>query len=41
MLVIFAKNVLYLYASRLILGTTVGGLLMCVPIFVAEIADDE
>lgn len=41
MLIIYAQNVYYLYASRFLLGFVGGALSVIVPLMVAEIAEDR
>lgn len=37
----FARNVEYLYIARILAGFTGGGIYVCIPLFVAEIADQR
>ena len=39
LLVLFAQNVYYLYVSRVLFGIAVGGTVVIVPLFFAEIAN--
>lgn len=41
MLIIYAQNVYYLYASRFLLGFVGGAVFVVIPIMVAEIAEDR
>lgn len=41
MIVLFARNVEYLYMARILAGFAGGGIYVCVPLFVAEIADQK
>lgn len=40
-IVLFARNVEYLYMARILAGFAGGGIYVCVPLFVAEIADQK
>lgn len=40
LLIIFAQNSWFLGISRLLVGLSAGGAYLCIPGFVAEIADD-
>lgn len=39
--VVFATRVEFLYVGRFLGGLTGGGTFVCIPLFVAEIADDQ
>lgn len=41
LLVLFAQNVYYLYASRLLYGIVLGGAFVVVPLFIREISIDR
>lgn len=38
-MVLFGNDVTYLYFARVFAGSTGGGMYICLPLFVAEIAD--
>lgn len=40
-IVLFARQVEYLYMGRILAGFTGGGIYVCIPLFVAEIADQR
>lgn len=39
--VMYGTNVYHLYVARVFAGMTGGGVFVCIPLFVAEIADDQ
>lgn len=39
--IIYAQYVYQLFIARFIVGLTGGGLFTCIPLYVAEIADDK
>lgn len=41
LLIIFAENVYYLYAARMLIGFVGGGLYVIMPMFLSEIASDR
>lgn len=40
-MVLYGNDVLYLYIGRIFAGATGGGMYICLPLFVAEIADQR
>lgn len=40
-MVLYGSDVLYLYIGRIFAGATGGGMYICLPLFVAEIADQR
>lgn len=40
-MVLFGSDVMYLYIGRIFAGSTGGGMYICLPLFVAEIADQR
>lgn len=41
LMVLFGSDVMYLYIGRIFAGSTGGGMYICLPLFVAEIADQR
>lgn len=41
MLIIFAQSSWYIMAARFLIGVSGGGMFICIPGFVAEVADDQ
>lgn len=41
LMILFAQNVYYLYAARILNGTIGGGMFVLAPMFVSEIASDR